>query len=437
MSGIGTVTFETITHKSQSVSFDESVSGMLFDYAYRQDVFSDYPLANHFFNNGDVVLINSLTEAEAHGITSDLMNGIPYYHIKKYYEYIGEDSKLYVSFFSCIQNGEPNFEIIEDMQQQVGGAIFQLGIWTEQFLWNCSDGNYGFTNLLGSIQARLDNLSGNGTVESESFPMSVVLFPNTTITYGETDSAYTIDINKIPEALDLGFHGISVVLGQNGNDEIHSMQEKNIAKCPVGMMGYVMAILNLASAEMSIGSVLDFDLNKNEDFLVPELGFGSLGESNNYSPISEINRVRKNILSLKGYIIPVSYKAKEAQYFLSNDQTLSIGDYSTISNNRVINKCKRIIRSVLLPKIKSNYLINPSTGQMSDVESASITSEILNKIDDFMVNKKNQPQIYGRLVSVTTDSDFVNSDKISVNVTIVSKYSSSEINFKDEYYTNE
>lgn len=439
MSGIGTVTFETIRKQSKSASFDESVTGMLFDYGYRQNLFEDFPLASSFFGNGETVLIYNLSDAESHGITKDLMNGLPHYHIRKYYDYIGGDAKLYITFARCTNGLEPNFEIIEDIQQRLGGELFQLGVWTEQFVWKKSnepDGEYGFTNLLGNIQSHLDNLSGNGKSECESFPYSVILFPNTSMAYGDNDNSYIIEQDKIPEAIDLGFSGISVVLGQNGDNAVHTIQKDNIAKCPVGMVGCVMAILNLASAEMSIGSVADFDLNKNEDFLVPELGFGDLN-ADDYSPLTNINRVRQNILSLKGYIIPVSYKAKEAQYFLCNDQTLSTRDYSTISNNRVINKCKKIMRSVLLPKIKSSHFANTSTGEMSDVEKASITSEILSKIDDFMVNKKNQSQIYGRAVSVSSDSNFLDTDVISVSCTLVSKLSSSEINFKDEYYTND
>lgn len=441
MSGIGSVTFETIKRESQSASFDESVTGMLFDYGFRQNTFDDFPLANNFFGNGETVLINNLQEAESYGITDGLMNGVPHYHIKKYYDYVGGNTKLYVTFARCTNGLEPDFEIVEDIQQRLGGALFQLGIWTEQYIWKKADGvdeTYDFTNLLGNIQGHLDNLSGSGKSDNESFPYSVILFPNTSFAYGEPGTSFTIDKNKIPDATELGFGGISVILGQNGDDTVHDIQKNNITRCPVGMMGYAMAILNLASAEMSVGSVLDFDLNKNEDFLSPELGFGKLSDDiNDRSPISEISRVRQNVLSQKGYIIPVSYKSKEAQYFLSNDQTLSMGDYSTISNNRIINKCKRIIRSVLLPKIKSSHFADTSTGEMSEAEKVSISSEILSKMDDFLVNKKNQSQIYGRSVSVSSTSDFLDTDAISVSCTLVSKLSSSEINFRDEYYTYE
>lgn len=438
MSGIGTVTFETIKNSSQRQSFDESVSGMLFDYGYRQNVFEESPLMEHYFGSNQTVLVNNLSEAEALGISDSFMNGLPYYHIKKYYEYIGTDAKLYLTFANCLRNGLPNFEIIEDIQQSVGGNMFQLGVWTEQFLWNkADDGGYGFTELLGSIQSCIDKLAGKNGNNNESFPLNVILFSNTSMLANNTSTSKIIDISSIPEAIGLGFYGISVVLGQNGDDDTHTIQESNINMCPVGLLGYTMAILTSAYAEVSIGSVLDFDLNKNEDFLSPELGFGSLtSDEKYYTPIEDINRVRQNILVSKGYIIPVEYKAKEAQVYLCNDQTLTEGKLNTIANNRIINKCKRIVRSALLPKIKEHWNIDTSTGKMADVEATSISSEIITKIDEFMINRKNQSQLYGRAVSIQTTEDFLETDEVEVSCTLVPKSCSSEINFKDYYSTN-
>lgn len=438
MNGVGTVTFDTIRSNSQEQSFDESVSGMLFDYGCRQNVFNGSPLMQHYFGSGQTMLVNNLTEAESLGISDKFMNGLPFYHIKKFYEYVGGDAKLYLTFANCVNSQRSNFEIIENIQQAVGGTMFQLGIWTEQFIWNKNEyGRYGFTDLLSNIQSHIDNLAGKNNNSNESFPVSVVLCPNVSMPANSTSTIKDIDIDEIPEAIDLGFYGISVVLGQNGNDEVHAIQGKNLNMSPVGLLGYAMAILHSASAEMSIGSVYDFDLNKNEDFLSPELGFGYFSQNKkDYNPISKLNRVRQNILTGKGYIIPISYKANEGQVYFSNDQTLSDGMLNSISNNRIANKCKRIIRSVMLPKIKEHWYVDAMTGRMRDTEVAVITSEIMTKIDEFMINRKNQPQLYGRAVSIQTTDKILEKDEVEISCKLVPKSSSSEINFKD-YYSSE
>ena len=434
MSGVETITFETIKSKSQRQSFDESVSGMLFDYGYRRNVFDGFPLAANYFGSEQTVLVNNLADAEALGINSEFMSGLPYYHIKKFYEYIGGNAKLYLTFSNCTNGLQPNFGIIENIQQAVGGTMFQLGVWTEQFLWNKNDEDtYGFTELLGNIQSHVDNLAGKDNNNNESFPMSIILVPNTSMLANNASTVKSIDVNKIPDAIDLNFYDISVVIGQNGDDEVHGIQGKNINMC-----GYAMAALTLSSAEMSIGSVLDFDLNKNEDFFSPELGFGYFSQSeNNYTPIKELNRVRQNTLISKGYIIPVSYKGKEAQVYFCNDKTLSEGELGNISDNRIANKCKRIIRSVLLPKIKEHWYVDSMTGRMRDTEVAVITSEVITKIDEFMINKKNQPQLYGRSISLQITDKFLNTDEIEISCKLIPKSSSSEINFKDYYSSNE
>lgn len=433
MSGLSSVTLTTVKKDIDTFSFDESISCMLFDYGLRPDAFDNYPLLKQSFGDNQVVLINNLKEAGDFGLVdNDFMNGVPYYHISKFYNYIGTDAPIYIVFSKCVTNYMPDYKILEDIQRQTNGKIFQVGIWTEYNLWKKNtDGSYGFTSLLANIQYNTNELNN-----FDSFPMSVVLNAGTSILENDNSQEKVVDYNMLPDASSLDFRYISVVLGQNGTDNIHNRQLKNVNYAPFGLLGYCMACLYLAPAEMSIAFVKDFDLNKNDDLLSPELGFGKISLSGNsqFTLMETINKVRKNIICQKGYIIPIGYQAKEGQVYLCNDQTLTLGDYRSIANNRVMGKCRRAIKYALLRHVNSDVAVDPSTGLIDSVDASSIVSDILKSIDSVMANKQGQQQIQGRSVSIDEEnSDVINDRTLSISASIIPAGSSEIINMKDSY----
>lgn len=439
MSGLGKITLSTKTDNTDSISFDESVCGMLFDLTYETKPFDDYPVIGHYFGNGQTVLIHNLDEAAKCGLVDNsFLHGIPYYHISKFYKYIGEDAELYVTIAKCSDLDEnPDFSILQDIQLATSGKLFQLGIWTEQYLWVYdSDGEIGFSSLLGEIQSQINVLLGTDSNSSnESFPFNVVVTPCTASIRNGEKIDFSINYQNLPEATDLDFSKVSLLFGQEGSEAIHTVQQAIANLTPVGLMGFAMACLHLASAELSIACVGGFDLNKNDDILNPELGFGDnvFRQVNDGTPMTNVNRIRKNILLLKGYIIPVSYAAKEAGVFLGNDQTLSDGSYSTISNNRVINKCRRVIRAAVLPNVNNNMMIDTSTGKLSATSTTIFQSDIIKGLEKNMVNKMNQSQISSKQVTVDTESRLLDKDELVVKCSFVPMGTSDTINFIDSY----
>ena len=443
MGGLGSITLNSLTEESyDSFSFDESVCGILFDYGLRTDVFDDYAIADEYFSNNQVVLINNIEEAVAYGITENgVMNGVPYYHIKQYYDYIGEDHKLYVSFANCIirSNGSmiPDFSQIQYMQQMAKGEIYQVGVWTEQNIWNKTDGVYGFTQLLGELQAQGNELAGQMGVPSNSAsPLSIILNCCTSSLYGDTNARKKVEFKKLPNCISLDFPKVMVVLGQNGTDEVHKMQLQNVNYTPVGMIGMVLACCTTVPAEESIGALLYCDLNKGDNFQNPELGFGDLTDEiseNNYNSIEVVNQIRRNVISLSGYVLPTTYKAKEASVFLSNDQTLSDGDYKCLANNRIIHKLRRIIKSVMLPYVEGNVEINPATGRIAVHEAALITNALNDSVDTILINNNGQSQIGGRIIEVDLENNILETDCVNIDVRLVPISSSAVIHFNESF----
>lgn len=444
MTGLSSLTLSTIERQSYiNISFDEGINAMLFDYGLRTDAFGDFTAARYFFGNGQVQMITNLSEAESLGITAGgVLGGVPHYHIERYYSFIGQDKPLYVMFADCTKRTGntivPDFSSMADIQLTAKGAVYQIGVWTEQQVWKPSDGStYGFTGLLSNIQSCAEMFSGHtGITRDSASAASVLLFANTASLYGDTSNTRKVDYRKLPYALSLNFPKVSLILGQNGTPSVHAMQKSNTNMCPVGLMGAVLGCLTLASAEESIGSLQTMDLNKDDDFNDVELGFGSVssvGESDNFGKIGDINDVRRNVMAQNGYVFPTTYKAKESSYYLCNDRTLSQGDYGCIANNRVIHKCQRIIRSVMLPYVESEINIDPSTGRMSSADMAMLQNEITQALGNNLVNTKGQQQTNGCYIDINTDVNILLTDSVEIDVSLFPADSSPVINFKEKY----
>lgn len=417
------ISLRTLERTDNTVSIDESVTGILFDYCKYGNVFNGYPLAEACFGNGEVQCINNLKEASSFGITANgIMNGVPYYHLQEFYEYIGDDAPIYVSFANCSEN----FDAIVKMQIATNGKLFQIGVWTEQDIWSYDEENgYCLTNLIGKVGVQSKKINENGSLNDVNHcPFSLIVCANT----NHIEGVGSVDYNAIPEIKSLEFPKVSVILGQNGSTTLHAMQNGNNDKCPIGMLGIVLALVYKAPAEESIAYVGKYNLNEYERFQNPELGFGA-----NYSPIDKINTYRKYLLCQKGYIIPVSYKATESDVFLSDDQTLSNKDFSTLSMNRIVHKCRRVIRSAMLPYINDSVYIDYTTGQLSSTSTSIIVNEIINLIDAYMVNGNGSPQIDGRNVSVDVEQNVLYGDKLKIDTIIVPIESAESITFEETY----
>ena len=432
MSGIGFIKLEDTEKADIGYSFDESVGAMLFDYSAYDDVWGDYFRLTDSFKDGNVQLINNMSEAESFGIRDNaFMNGIPYYHIKAFYDYLKRDAPLYVCFANCKSGGLPDFSAIQ-AAQQASGKLFQIGVWTEQEIWREeTDGKYGFTGVLGNISSNADELDGKINLPSMApNPLSVIVFANTARL---ANTGNEVDHKKIPDAIGLGFSKISVVLGQNGGETEHNIQKGNHGSTPVGYMGVFMACLYDASAEISVANVGKYDINLHDDMRFPELGFGGVSNGN-YNALGDFNHFRGKILASKGYIIPVTFAAKEAGVYWSSDQTLSNGIYGSISRNRVAHKIRRIIRAIMTPHINGTVPIDSRTLSIAKSDAAIIKSKIDTTITLYMKNNQGMPQInqVTTVISSSKNSTILQNDSIYIDTYVIMVDNSSELHIHME-----
>lgn len=421
MPGIGYITTGSFTKDSESYMLptDESVCGLLFDTSNFHNPFDGHPLLKQYFGKGETHLINNLTEAAIYGLCDDkFMQGIPYYHLQQFYAYIDSDAPLYV----CFTSDSIEWSAIESMQIAANGKIFQIGVWTSQLIWNIKDGQIIFTDLLNNLENAAEVLCGKiGESTLGATPLSIIVSPNTIL----QNTSYLLQ--DMPDATVLNCPKVSICLTQNGTEKVHAMQNNSPYKAAVGCIGLMMACLYLAYAEESIGYVAKFNLNKNDDFENAEIYFGG-----KYFSVDDIEYAIGNYITQKGYIIPCKYNGKEAEVFFSGDPTASDGDYNHISNNRIIHKCRRAIRSVMIPYTNGNHLIDLTTGSISGSTKDTISSDIISILDSIMTNTVGQSQINGRTVTIQ-ESKILDTDIISIKTSIGLVNYNNIINERDDY----
>ena len=391
-----------------NIPTDESIGAILFDISGFDRPFDAYPLLYHNFKDGTVQCVKSMDDAVLLGILDDgFMNGLLHYHLSQFFDFIGEEQPLYIAIADC----SGGWDVIQSIQRQAGGRLFQVGVWTAQPIWRLKDdGSYGFTSLITDLQAQADEINGKVGVSTHTMvPLSIILCGNSSYMDGTQ-----VEWRKLPDAMELKCPKVSVVLAQNGSAEVKSMQSGLPNQAPVASIGLVMACLALCGAEESIASIEKCDLNKNEGFNNPEWGVGSGG-----TPIDTVHRRWANTISSRGYIIPMDYEGLEASYFFSSDQTLCEGDYGTIANNRVLHKCRRAVSTALIPYVNGNQIYVPGTRNISSTSIAVITKSVNTILDSVMRSRRGQQQIAGRLFTILDSDSILEDDSISTRLDIM------------------
>lgn len=366
----------------------ENVCGLIFDISGQTDFWTKGGGANIADMWKDKVIeLNSLNDAVEAGITPytgnvdessnsvDVLAGIPYYHIRQFFDMAGGRGRLFVMFADCSKN----WNALIEMQRAANGMIFQIGIWTEQQLWVKSDesaSSYSL-NLVADI-----NRTAVEMADDYFAPASILLCANTSKVKVGTQTTNTIAVSQIPTC-EVDARYVTVLLSQSMEDEVRRMQASLASTTPVGVVGLALGTLTKAGVGESIGWVRQFDLVN----YVPtiEMGFGDssvsdglIANSLNYSALT---KTQLNALEEAGYVFVRSFEGLEGHTYFANDHTCSAGDYCTIARNRTINKSRRLVRMALLPYVNSPIKVDPSNGNLSAAQVTVFTNLVKDVLD--------------------------------------------------------
>lgn len=408
-------------------SGNEKVTGLLFDVSLQPDLFT----SGYGKNNGnnvspnDVLYITSrksaakdfgiiervkATEDEENNV--NFLHGIPYYHISEFFRMSGNidgGGRLYVMFADC----STGWDAVDTMQRVAGGAINQLGIWTEQPQWKLNGAREKYNlNLVKSVNDKAVALA------EQNQPLSVILAANCSNTGADTAEGLKVDLNKIPSAL-CESSRTSVIFGQARSAPVSAMQKRNKNHTPVGVLGAVLGCLARANVQESLAWVMQFNLFS-DGFQSIELGFGDINrtaqeEFTSTNLYESLSPALLDDLDEKGYIFPIKYAGLENGIYLSRDQTCSTGDYRTIARNRTINKSRRAVRAALLPYVNAPLMVNPATGLLAPSKITAFRT----LISDVLAKMQAAQEISGYAVTIDANQNVLLNDTLKIGYVLV------------------
>lgn len=370
----------------------EKVCGLIFDISEHTNFWTEGGGANIAGTWKDKVIeLNSLSDAVKAGITAytgevdsatnvstDVLAGIPYYHISQFFNMAGGSGRLFVMFADCSQD----WNAIIEMQRAANGSIFQIGVWTEQKLWVKSDESAATYSI--DLVADI-NRAAKELADEYFAPASILLCANTSKVKVGTTVADKIAISQIPSCV-VDARYVTVLLSQSMEEDVHRMQASLASTTPVGVVGLALGTLTKAGVGESIGWVRQFDLVNQVPAI--EMGFGDSTVTNgiiaNGTGYSALSKSQLNALEEAGYVFLRTFEGLEGHTYFANDHTCSKGDFCTISRNRTINKSRRLIRMALLPYVNSPIKVDPANGNLSSAQTTvfeNILKDILNEME--------------------------------------------------------
>lgn len=409
---------------TSKVNMSEKVCGLLFDISGQGSTFwtAGAGAAAAAKLQGKVVELNTLDDAIDAGIAeyseltsttaaTYILNGVAYYHIKKFFNLVGGYGRLFVYFADC----SSNWNALVEMQNAAQGQIGQIGVWTEQNLWHLATAE-ATSYTLKSIVLDINTVAAQLANQYHA-PVSILLNANTAKVTTASDPSTTVALAKIPTAITTNRY-VTILLGQSAETNVAAMQHSLTSKTPIGTLGIALGSLVNSNVAESIGWVQQHDLS---NYIADiELGFGDVsetaGEFGSTTNFAALTKAQIDALDDKGYVFLCRYAGLEGKVYYSSDQTCSDGDYRTIARNRVINKSRRSVRAALLPYVNSPIKVDPATGKLS---TAQITI-FSNLVSDILNAMQSAEEISGTgSVTIPADQNILQNDTLTISYTIV------------------
>ena len=306
---------------TEQTNLTEKVCGLLFDISAQANIWTTgvgVQLAAKLKDT--VVELNRIEDAEELGITaytggtmtsgeetvsSDFLYGIPYYHIKHFFQKNSNSGRLFIAFADC----SSNWNAIVDMQKAAHGVINQFGVWTEQNLWKLASENAETYTL--QIRDNLE-LVAESLANDYNAPAVILLNANTAKVATASSAQTSVVWSKIPTCISKARY-VSILLGQDSNDEIAAMQTSLASCTPVGNIGAALGCLAVSNVATSIGWVQQHDLA--DYFGDIELGFGNATVVNhaltNPTRYDSLTSIQIDQLDDLGYVFLCRYAGLE------------------------------------------------------------------------------------------------------------------------------
>lgn len=374
------------------------------------------------YADGDIFEVTSARDAETLGVTeydstsgaTNYEYGIPYLHISEFFR-VRPSATLFIAFADCTAN----WDIISQVQRFAQGKVRQVGVWTRRKLFEpgTTTSDPYVLRLVNDLNAKAEELAAINQ------PISILLAANGA---GIETTTMVTNLSLIPDISKDNYPRVTALLGQGHSSAIQAMQFADTTHAMVGMVGVTLGLVSKCPVGTSIAWVGQFDCSGGHmDRLA--LGFGDTTVSGsalaNVYPFEILTDAQVDALETKGYVFPIKYVGISGSY-MSSSRTVSSGDYRTIERNRVIDKSRRNLRTVLLPFLNSPVKVAPTTGALSPAQIKIYKVACENVLQAM----QNDGEISGFKVNIDPKQNILLTDSLKIAYVIVPNGKASNIN---------
>lgn len=341
----------------------------------------------------DKVLLIEAEQLDALGVTAT-SHPVLHYHVSEYFR-VNPGSQLYL-ISNPLNDGQ--FTAVKQLQQFAEGKIRQIGI--VDLVTVFAD----LTTVLTTINTRLLELA------LTNMPCSGVY---------SIHSITSANLLALPNLHTLNCERLSVCIGQDGSGLGNYVS--GIVGKKVGIIGACLGAISKAMVHESIGWVEKQNLVTGT---YPKALTGNAVVSRELDVVSFIDGSRlgdftpAQIQSIndKGYLFPIKHIGYTGSFFNDSYTAVSVdSDFSTIENNRAIDKAQRGVYIKLLPKISGPIYVNPNTGDISEDTLASL--EAIGSIP--LEQMERDGELSGFKIFINPDQDVLSTSKLIVTMKIV------------------
>ena len=303
-------------------------------------------------------------------ILDDTTNGVAsekavwHYHIAEYFR-LQPSGNLRV-YFADITGNAFDFAELGYMQGSATGKLRQVAI----YLANASKGIVANISLIQSIQSQVDLLI------SLHQPMSTIVAFNG---YSVSDLTTLVDLG----AYDC--RSVSVTIGQDGANLGYNLTEAT--GYSMTDLGAVLGAVSLSAVNESIAWVSKFNMTNGVELSVPAfLNTSVVDMVGDANLLTQLNNYR--------YILLRSFVGVAGSFINDNHCAISeANDYAYMNDNRVIDKCHRLLYAGVLPflngtiKLEADGTLSLSTcGFVQGLASTSLDAMIrANEISNYQI----------------------------------------------------
>ncbi len=349
-------------------------------------LFFNDTLPTGFSANDRTKPVFSLEQAETLGIIEGSADhAVEHYQIKTFFD-MNPSGKLWVSF-QVLTSMTTDFAEIAEIQSIANGEIRQIGI----------------VDLSDTTLVRIGTDDVHDAIQTQITALKAIDQPIQCL-IGFDDSGLTDAGDYTTLAAETAAN-VSVVIGQDGTKAGAALATSNGTAIPA--VGAFLGAVSLAKVNENIGWVSKFRFDGTGEFSVPKLGSGEL--------FKNVSAALETSLNNYGYLFLKTHTGRAGAYANYSWTAVSQSDdFSTIENNRTMDKAIRQIRSFMLPNLNAPVDVNDD-GTLTDNAIAVFENAASRGLDSM----ERDTEISAFSVKIDPTQDILTTSNMVIAVAIV------------------